>query len=101
MGLEAASQRPARMSLANLSTGESIDAQFNPSDLEESLEVNWARLVVPGLSHQPLQYVHTGNDKFTPELYFDAHDPTTDLERIQHVRRFLQSLCYPRRGAQS
>jgi hypothetical protein len=101
VALEAVSQVPARMSLANISTGESIDAQFNPTELEEALEVNWARQVVPGLSHQPLQYVHTGNDKFTLELYFDALDPTTDLAHIQHARRFLQSLCYARRGAQS
>ena len=27
-------------------------------------------------------------------------DPTTDLETIHRARRFLQSLCYPRRGAE-
>jgi hypothetical protein len=32
MGLELAGQRPARMSIANVSTGESVDAQFNPAD---------------------------------------------------------------------
>lgn len=100
MGLEVASRAPARMSLANLATGEAIEAQFNPTELEEALEVNWARQVVPGLSHQPLQYVHTGNDKFTLELYFESLDPTADLAQLLHARRFLQSLCYPRRGAQ-
>ena len=61
MGLELAGQRPARMSIANVATGESVDAQFNPADFEEALEVNWARQTVPGLSHQPLQFVNTGN----------------------------------------
>ncbi|MEO7729594.1 MAG: peptidoglycan-binding protein [Kofleriaceae bacterium] len=100
MALEVVGQTPARMSIANVSSGESIEAQFNPTELEEALEVNWARQTVPGLSHQPLQFVNTGNTKFTLELNFEAQDTTTDLEQIQRSRRFLLSLCYPRRGAQ-
>ena len=99
MGIEVAGRAPARMSIANVSTGESVDAQFNPTEFEEALEVNWARQTVPGLSHQPMQFVNTGNTKFTLELNFEAQDPTTDLEQILHARRFLLSLCYPRRGA--
>jgi hypothetical protein len=99
MGIETSGQTPARMSIANVSSGDSIDAQFNPTEFEEALEVNWARQTVPGLSHQPLQFVQTGNTKFTLELNFEAQDPTTDLDTIQYARRFLQSLCYPRRGA--
>src|SRR5688572_14919681 len=99
MGLEAASQRPARMSIANTATGDVVDAQFNPAEFEEALEVNWARQTVPGLSHQPLQFVNTGNTKLALELYFDAHDPGVGVERILASKRFLQSLCYPRRGA--
>jgi hypothetical protein len=101
MGIETAAQAPARMSIANISSGDSIDAQFNPSELEEALEVNWTRQTVPGLSHQPLQYVQTNNTKFTLELYFEAQDPSVDLDGILRSRRFLQSLCYPRRGAQT
>ncbi len=100
MGIETAGQTPARMSIANVSSGDSIDAQFNPTEFEEALEVNWARQTVPGLSHQPLQFIHTGNTKFTLELNFEVQDPTTDLDQIHHARRFLQSLCYPRRGAE-
>jgi hypothetical protein len=88
------------MSIANVATGDSVEAQFNPTEFEEALEVNWARQTVPGLSHQPLQFVNTGNAKFTLELNFEALDPTTDLEQIHFARRFLQSLCYPRRGAE-
>lgn len=100
MSLDAATQRPARMSIANVSSGESVEAQFNPTELEEALEINWARLAVPGLSHQPLQFVHTGNTKFTLELNFEVQDPTATLDRIHFSRRFFQSLCYPRRGAE-
>jgi len=98
MTLDVAGRRPALMSVANVATGESIEAQFNPSEFEESLEVNWARLAVPGLSHQPLQFVNTGNVKFTVELAFAATD-INDLAELLRARRFLQSLCYPRRGA--
>ena len=100
MSLDVAGQTPARMSIANVSSGDSIEAQFNPTDFEEAIEVNWARQTVPGLSHQPLQFVHTGNTKFTLELNFEAQDPTTSLDEIHYSRRFLQSLCYPRRGAE-
>ena len=98
MGLEVSSQRPARMSIANMTTGDSIEAQFNPTEFEETLEVNWARLTVPGLSHQPLQFINTGNAKFSLELYFDATGLESDSFALP--RRFLQSLCYPKRGAQ-
>jgi hypothetical protein len=99
MALNVAAQVPSRMSIANVSTGDSVDAQFNPTELEESLEVNWARQTVPGLSHQPLQFVNTGNVKFTLELNFETQDPGADLDQLLRARRFLQSLCYPRRGA--
>lgn len=100
MALDVAGQKPARMSIANVATGESVEAQFNPTDFEEALEVNWARQTVPGLSHQPLQFVNTGNVRFTLELNFEAQDPNSNLEQMHFARRFLQSLCYPRRGAE-
>jgi hypothetical protein len=100
MGLEVAGQRPARMSIANVATGDSVEAQFNPTEFEEAIEVNWARQTVPGLSHQPLQFVNTGNARFTLDLNFEVQDATTTIEDILFARRFLQSLCYPRRGAE-
>jgi len=100
MSLDVAGQIPARMSIANVSTGDSIEAQFNPTAFEEAIDVNWARQTVPGLSHQPLQFVHTGNTRFSLELNFEVQDPTTSLDEIHYARRFLQSLCYPRRGAE-
>jgi hypothetical protein len=97
MGLEVAGQRPARMSIANVATGDSVEAQFNPTEFEEAIEVNWARQTVPGLS---LQFVNTGNARFTLDLNFEVQDATTTIEDILFARRFLQSLCYPRRGAE-
>lgn len=99
MALETAARKPARMSIANIGTGDSIEAQFNPTELEETLDVSWARLTVPGLSHQPLQFVNTGNTKMSFELQFEAQDPAATLDQLLRSRRFLQSLCYPRQGA--
>ena len=99
MGLDQVGRRPRRMSIASLATGESIEAQFNPTDLEEAIEVKWGRAEVPGLSHQPLQFGHTGNDRLTFELNFDALAGTMSVDQIQSARRFLLSLCYSSRKA--
>jgi hypothetical protein len=89
----------ARVTLANVRTGESIEAQFNPTALEESLAVNYAKQVVPGLSHEVLQFTNVGNHSFRLQLYFRAMD-RYDAERLLYVRRFLYSLCYPSAGAE-
>lgn len=100
MGTESLARSPARMAIANVATGDSITAQFNPTELEQALEVTWARATVPGLSHQPLQFVNTGNTKLTLTLTFDALEPSADVDQLGRAQRFLLSLCYPRRGAQ-
>ena len=61
MGIRDAVIRPPRCSLVNVTTAESIDCLFNPTQLTEKVQVNWNRLAVPGLSHQVLQYQSTGN----------------------------------------
>ena len=98
MSLAIAGQRPPRLTLANIATGDSIEAQFNPAGFEEAIEVNWARLKVPGLSHERLHFVHTGNLKLALELTFDALDPTSSLDAALEARRFMMSLCYPVAG---
>jgi hypothetical protein len=95
---------PARMSLSNLSTSQSViqtlEAQFNPTQLRETIVVNYARLAVLGLSHKPLQYQNTDNHTFPIELAFRAYDAKGNrLDDNKAARRFLMSLCYPRRGS--
>lgn len=91
---------PQRMSLTNVSTTDSIEAEFNPEELEEAIAVNYARLAVLGLSHEPLQYQRTGNHGFDFDLALRAYDESGNrVADIQYHRRFLLSLCYPRRGA--
>lgn len=76
-----------------------LDAQFNPTELEEDLKVDWARLDPPGFSHKPLQYVGTDNLQFSFDLLFDAMADGTSVEDIMRAHRFLKSVCYPKRGA--
>jgi hypothetical protein len=49
-----------------------IEAQFNPSDLEKSLRVNWNELVIPGMSHPRLQYGSTGSTEIRFKLFFNT-----------------------------
>ncbi len=92
---------PARMTLMNVSTGQTIEAQFNPTELDEDLTVNWNKLAVLGLSHMPQQYQQTDNHGFSFELAFRAWDDTgkNRLDDIQLARRFLLSLCYSSRNS--
>jgi len=89
----------ASMSLANVATGEVLEAQFNPTTLEDTLSVDYTRLTVPGLSHKVLQYVGTGNVGVPVELYCNAN--TEDTARaILSFRNFIDSLCYASASAQ-
>ena len=114
-------RKPLRMSFTNLNNGRSMEAQFNPTQLEEILNVAWSELDVQGGSHQPMQYSKTQNHGFSFSLVFDAYDNsggqlvTNDpnqlgqersngatqnrLADILLARRYLLSLCYGPRGA--
>jgi hypothetical protein len=96
---------PARMSIKNMSLsppGDVLTAQFNPTELEESLSTDWAKLAVLGFSHKPQQFQQTDNHAFQFELTFNAVDdsPTSQLPTIAAARRFLLALCYSPRSAQ-
>jgi len=120
---DAAYQRkPLRMSFTNLNNGRSLEAQFNPEELDELLVASWNNLTVAGMSHQPSQYSHTENHEFDFTLFFDAYDNgggacvTNDpsilgtqsnssrtqnrLADITLARNYLLSLFYSPVGAQ-
>lgn len=93
--------RPPRVTLVNVSTGESIECLFNPAQLSEKVQVNWNRLVVPGLSHQVLQYQSTGNRQlssveFYLDRYFAAQQP--GAVDILKFRSFIRALTVPPNG---
>jgi hypothetical protein len=90
-------QSPQHALLVNLALGETLAAQFNPTELEESMGVNYSRLTVPGLSHQVMQYVHTENVTYSFDLFFDATDYGTEgPDRITTSRNFLYAACHPK-----
>lgn len=98
--------KPARMYIVDTSRPASPDAtltaQFNPTELEETLAVNWNKLAVLGLSHMPLQFQQTDNHGFSFEFAYHAiDDEGNKLASIAQARRFLLALCYPSRGAKS
>ncbi len=103
MGIELALVRPPRCVLVNVTTGESMECLFNPTQLSEKLQVNWSRLAVPGLSHQVLQFQSTGNRQlsgveFYLDRYFAAEQPG-DMD-ILDFRSFLRSLTVPPEGTE-
>jgi hypothetical protein len=103
MGLEQAIVRPPRCALVNVSTGESIDCLFNPSQLSEKVSVNWNRLNVPGLSHQVLQYQSTGNRQLSGvEFYLDRlfAAAAPNAPDVMDFRRFLRALTVSPENAQ-
>ena len=98
MGIEVVTVRPPRCLLINVTTGESIQCLFNPTQLTERVQVNWNRIAVPGLSHQVLQYQSTGNRQlagieFYVDRFFALHE--NDHADILDFRGFLRSLAVP------
>jgi hypothetical protein len=98
MSIARAVSRPPRCTVVNVSTGESVECLFNPTQLTEQVKVSWNRLTVPGLSHQVLQYQSTGNRRvsgleFYLDRFFAARQPgNPDILRF---RSFLRALTVP------
>jgi hypothetical protein len=103
MGLEQSVARPPRCVLVNVTTSESLECLFNPTQLAEKIQVNWNRLQVPGLSHQVLQFQGTGNRQLSSvEFYLDkrfATEQPGDTD-ILEFRRFLRALTVPPQGTE-
>lgn len=87
-------EAPERMTVTNLATQETVTVQFNPTEFEHVLEVNWQRFTVPGLSHQPKHYINTNNPTFPIELFYRAVTQQ-QLTEIHDRIKFFESLCYP------
>ena len=92
--------KPNRMYITDLTTLETMEAQFNPAEFDEVLKVRWARFNSPGLSHERLHYDQTENHKVSFELTYDALAGAT-VDGNLDARNFLLSLCYPKAGART
>lgn len=86
------------VTLTNMADDRTLSLWYFPPKLEESVEVGYDRLQVPGLSHQPQQFKNTGNLSYQLEMYFRANDAVQSRQLLQ-VRKFLHYICYPRQGA--
>lgn len=97
--------KPAPVTLVNLVTTESLEVQFNPEQLEEAFGANFAKLVVPGLSHQRKHFVHTEEPVYTFDLFNhclgSGQTGPAAMQTIRAARRFLMALAHPWRGAES
>ena len=103
MSFDGAIARPPRCVLVNVTSGESIECLFNPTQLSEKLQVNWNRLAVPGLSHQVLQFQSTSNRQLTGvEFYLDRFFATEQPgdPNILEFRAFLRALTVPPAGTE-
>lgn len=93
---------PDRVIIGDLETGESLQALYNPAKVEATIEVNFTRLTIPGLSHQILQFIHTGNLAVSFTLGFDGNSQDdVDAADGQDMRNFLHSLTLQRKSASS
>ena len=103
MTLNSAGISPIRGELCNLRTGEAIEFLLNPTNFSEQVRVNYNRLQIPGLSHQVLQFVSTGNATLPIEFYLDkffAGSVGAEDADILNFKRFLQALTVPSAGAE-
>jgi len=94
---------PSRGELCNLKTGEAIGFLLNPTQFSEQVRVNYNRLQIPGLSHQVLQFVSTGNATLPVEFYmnrFFAGQIQAEDADILDFKRFLQAFTVPSSGAE-
>ena len=95
--------RPPRCVLVNVTSGESMECQFNPTQLTEKVQVNWSRLAVPGLSHQVLQFQSTANRSLAGvEFYLDRFFATEQPGEpdIMEFRSFIRALTVPPSGTE-
>jgi hypothetical protein len=82
----------------NVLTAESIECLLNPNVLTEKLQVEWTRLLVPGLSHQVLQFQSTCNRELPGvEFYVDRifASETAAEPLVERFRSFLLELTVP------
>lgn len=58
----------------NLDTKETLEVQFNPTELNYSKGAQFAEIGIPGLDSPVLQFVRGSNETVSVELFFDTTD---------------------------
>lgn len=100
----------AEMYITHLRSGDTVGAQFNPTELAESLGSDWQEQEIQGATDKPLQWRLTGNHKINLELGFLARsvrgvrlggtlpgDWRGGEDMVRIARHFLLAIHYPTR----
>jgi Contractile injection system tube protein len=87
--------RPERVSITNIETGDVLEVQFNPDEVNEKVGAAYNDLAILGLSHKPDQFQNTENLAINIDLPFDALCVDGGVETIGRARKFLHHLAYP------
>lgn len=93
-------QVPARFSLVNLSTNEELVAQLNPTEFEDEVGAEFAKITTPGGSRQHLHFTTTTNLQTPMELLFRAYTEA-EYDEINRARHLLKSWVYPQAATQN
>lgn len=64
----------------------SMEFFMNPDKINFDLQAEWARIAVPGLSHEVLQYSHTKSNELSFELEWDSIEAQRRMKGEQLVR---------------
>lgn len=78
--------------IKNLSTGKSMNFQFNPENFEYSRGTTYSDIVAPGMSYPDTQFVHGNLRSFPVELFF-FDKPYTGL--ITNYMNFIGGFLTP------
>lgn len=93
--------KPPKMFVQDLKTLELLAAQYNPTSLERTITVDYAKITIPGLSHRVLHYNFTDNSKVVIELLYDALNDGCTVPGLMHAAKFMESVCYTKKGARN
>lgn len=88
---------PPRAVLINLATGEERAVPRNPNEPSWEVEAEFDRSKIPGLSHQPQQFIATSNFELEYEIETMVVTPL-ELQELEAFRKFCLSLTVPRRN---
>jgi hypothetical protein len=95
--MDSMASTPERMTITDLSTAETIEMQYNPEELNESIASAYGRQNPQGLSHTVKQFANTEDLGLDFKLYLTSNGlGPEDHARMLDVRNFLHSLHYPR-----
>ena len=103
------SQPHADLYLVHLNSGDTIGAQFNPTEFNEKFEAVYKSVEIPGMTYEPSEWDHTKSPHFSCELGFNAECTVgiglggslavvLEREAVELWRKFLIACCYPQQG---